>query len=381
MEYKGKQIDGRDIATVELLAEIKAYFSEDGAALNALALGGVSATSYALKTDVAQSIADLVGSAPDSLNTIQELAEALKNNKDIVDTLDAAITAKADQTALDEAVGRITTLENSATKVSFAQTLSSGTKIGSITIDGTATNIYAPSLSGYATQSDLDGLKMRVLVIESNYITGITSNMITTALGYQPISQTWINNQHFAKSADVEAVEAMFDSYYKKSEVYTKDDINDIISDFNGNFLSVEGGQIYGDLRLKPQDSNYGCGLYFGDESFSYIAELSDDKMTIFSGFGISIGANTGYSVDIGATLNVNGTLNASQGVVIPTGKTLKIGDATLSWDSTNKALKVDKPMYSTGTIASGGVLAAASQLATLEARVKALEDKVEQLI
>ena len=112
MEYKGQSLSGRDIATVELLEEIKAYFAESGAALNALALGGVNATSYALKTDVAQSIADLVGTAPDTLDTIQELAEALKNNKNIVDTLDAAITAKANQTDLDEAVGRIKELEN-----------------------------------------------------------------------------------------------------------------------------------------------------------------------------------------------------------------------------------------------------------------------------
>ena len=112
MEYKGQSLSGRDIATVELLEEIKAYFSEDGAALNALALGGVNATSYALKSDVDKSIADLVGAAPDTLDTIEELATALKNNKDIVDTLDAAITAKADKTALDEAVGRIKDLEN-----------------------------------------------------------------------------------------------------------------------------------------------------------------------------------------------------------------------------------------------------------------------------
>lgn len=287
MEYKGQSLSGRDIATVELLEEIKAYFSEDGAAKNALALGGVNATSYALKADVDKNIADL---------------------------------------------------ENSATKVSFAQTLTGGTKIGSITIDGTTSNIYAPSLTGYATQK-------------------------------------WVNQQGFAKSADVEAVEAMFDSYYTSKE------IDDKISNFNSSFLSIEGGQIYGDLRLKPREGYYGCYLYFGDESYSYIAEQSDDKMTIYSSKGVSIETSTGYSVDIGATLNANGTLNALQGVVIPTGKTLKIGDATLSWDSTNNALKVDKPMYSTGTIASGGVAAAASQLTTLEARVKALEDNVNELI
>lgn len=177
MEYKGQSLSGRDIATVELLQEIKAYFSEDGAALNALALGGVNANSYALKTDVDKSIADLVGAAPDTLDTLGELATALKENADVVATLDAAITAKADKTALDEAVGRITTLENSATKVSFSQTLTGGIKIGSITIDGTTTNIYAPSLTGYATQS---------WVNQQGFITGIDEDMVLDALGFTP---------------------------------------------------------------------------------------------------------------------------------------------------------------------------------------------------
>lgn len=43
-------------------------------------------------------------------------------------------------------------------------------------------------------------------------------------------------------------------------------------------------------------------------------------------------------------------------GALIPTGQTLKIGDATLSWDSTSNALKVDKDFYSDGQVSSGGV-------------------------
>lgn len=371
MDYKGKQISGRDIATVELLEEIKAYFSEDGAALNALALGGVTATNYALKSDVAQSIADLVGTAPDTLDTIQELAEALKNNKDIVDTLDEAITAKAEQTDLDEAVGRITTLENSATKVSFAQTLTTGTKIGSITIDGTETNIYAPSLTGYATQS---------WVNQQGFITGITSNMITHALGYQPISQTWINNQGFAKSADIEAF--LRGNYVSSEQLVlqlanyaTHDYINDKLAnnyydkeDIDSRYSTTEAIEAF----LK---SNYISAEKLGLTLLNYVPSAGGkfDALTI----NYSFADKGNYVLYVNGRTGINGTLNALQGVVIPTGKTLKIGDATISWDSTNKALKVDKPMYSTGTIASGGVLAAASQLKTLEARVKALEDRI----
>lgn len=348
MDYKGKQISGRDIATVELLEEIKAYFSEDGAALNALALGGVNATNYALKADVAQSIADLVGTAPEALDTLYEISAVLQENVADIDTILTQIGTKADQTALDEAVGRITTLENSATKVSFEQTLKSGTKIGSITIDGTATNIYAPSLSGYATQN---------WVNQQGYISGITSNMITQALGYQPINQTWINNQGFATEDFLQANyvsseqlvlqlnsyatiayvdDELANNYYKKNEVYNTSEVLTLLKGYVeesalSDYVPSTGGKF--------------------------------DALAINYNFG-SIGT---YKLYVNGRTYIAGSL--------------KIGEATLSWDSTNNALKVDKPMYSTGTIASGGVLAAASQLTTLEARVKALEDKVNELI
>lgn len=48
-------------------------------------------------TAVAQAIAQLVGSAPDKLNTLEELADALKDNADIVDVLNEAIGGKVDK--------------------------------------------------------------------------------------------------------------------------------------------------------------------------------------------------------------------------------------------------------------------------------------------
>lgn len=47
---------------------------------------------------VDQKVADLVGSAPEALNTLDELAEALKDNADIVTVLENAIANKADKT-------------------------------------------------------------------------------------------------------------------------------------------------------------------------------------------------------------------------------------------------------------------------------------------
>ena len=52
---------------------------------------------YATKTDVSTAIADLVGEAPETLDTIEELSAALKNNADVVDVINESIASKQDK--------------------------------------------------------------------------------------------------------------------------------------------------------------------------------------------------------------------------------------------------------------------------------------------
>ena len=61
------------------------------------------------KTYVDEQVAALVDSAPDTLNTIGELAIALQENKEVVDVLNEAIVVKADKTYVDEAIANIPT--------------------------------------------------------------------------------------------------------------------------------------------------------------------------------------------------------------------------------------------------------------------------------
>ena len=61
------------------------------------------------KTYVDEQIAGLVDSAPDTLNTIGELATALQENKEVVDVLNEAIVVKADKTYVDEVIANIPT--------------------------------------------------------------------------------------------------------------------------------------------------------------------------------------------------------------------------------------------------------------------------------
>ena len=46
-------------------------------------------------------IANLIGSAPETLNTLEEIAHAIEDNKDVVDTLNSAIGTKASQSDLN----------------------------------------------------------------------------------------------------------------------------------------------------------------------------------------------------------------------------------------------------------------------------------------
>ena len=59
------------------------------------------------KTYVDEKVANLVGSAPETLDTIGELATALQENEDVVEVLNQAIMVKADKTYVDELIANI----------------------------------------------------------------------------------------------------------------------------------------------------------------------------------------------------------------------------------------------------------------------------------
>lgn len=61
------------------------------------------ATAYADKK-----VADLIGGAPESLDTLKEVADAIKENKSVMDALDAAVGKKANQSELDTHVDNST---------------------------------------------------------------------------------------------------------------------------------------------------------------------------------------------------------------------------------------------------------------------------------
>ena len=61
------------------------------------------------KNYVDQKVADLVSSAPETLDTLEELATALQENENVVNVLNQAIIDKADKTYVDELIANIPT--------------------------------------------------------------------------------------------------------------------------------------------------------------------------------------------------------------------------------------------------------------------------------
>ena len=100
-------------------------------------------------------------------------------------------------------------------------------------------------------------------------------------------------------------------------------------------------------------------------QSFDGSANVSGDMGSVGSitpsANGKSLGNSTYRFVVYGTTGNysgavtITGLLTASGGITVPSSKTIKIGDATLSWDSTKGMLKVDKGFYSDYNISALG--------------------------
>ena len=98
-------------------------------------------------------VADLVDSAPDTLDTIGEIAQALKENDDVITVLNNAIGEKANQSDLDSLNNTVKNtlgytagknlLENTATTTTINGITFTVNDDGSVTVNGTATAITA----------------------------------------------------------------------------------------------------------------------------------------------------------------------------------------------------------------------------------------------
>lgn len=134
-------------------------------------------------------VAALVDGAPDALNTLDELAAALKDNADIVDVLEQSIGTKANQSDLTALSGRVSTLEGTDHTHSFVESelnkivagdvkkwndeVTSGTnhrKDTTVHITADERTLWN-TVSSKAAQSDLTALTGRVSTAEGKITT------------------------------------------------------------------------------------------------------------------------------------------------------------------------------------------------------------------
>ena len=102
---------------------------------------------------------------------------------------------------------RLTTLEGKATAVSFTQTLTSGKQIGTITIDGTGTNLYAPASYALSEISGTDDLQ----AIEG--LTGTSGALVKTA------ANTW-SLKSISDSSSAGALSSSSTNFVTERDVY-----------------------------------------------------------------------------------------------------------------------------------------------------------------
>jgi hypothetical protein len=137
----------------------------------------VGSLSYATASSVETAIANLVASAPTTLDTLNELATALGNDPNFATTITTSIGTKVPQS-------RTITINGTAYDLSAdrAWTIASGvtsfnTRTGAITL----TSGDVTGALGYTPYNATN---------PSGYITGITSGMVTGALGYTPYNSS-----------------------------------------------------------------------------------------------------------------------------------------------------------------------------------------------
>lgn len=116
---------------------------------------------------------------------------------------------------------------------------------------------------------------------------------------------------------------------YSYSEITGKPDLSDMATKtwVGNNYLVKTGGTLSGDLRLKGS-SNYGMTLYFGDGSYCYITEPSNNEMKIHAINGVVIETGSSYYVEVdskgikinGGIITYNGSYWEIEGDVLVTG-------------------------------------------------------------
>lgn len=128
-------------------------------------------------------------------------------------------------------------------------------------------------------------------------------------------------------------------------------------STVNALYLS----SVYKQLQIGYGTAANGYNTYlYGNELHLRYGTSRTTGIILKSSGNVGIGTtDPQYKLDVNGTVRISGAVTMSS--------TLKIGGATLTWDSANNALKIEGNVYSTGQMASGGIGEEGDNIATYD--------------
>ncbi len=208
------------------------------------------------------------------------------------------------------------------------------------------------SLSGYATQSWVGQQGYLTSAVTSlNSLTGAVSiaggsnisitksgNTITIANTYSYSHPTGGANTTINAATGRVLSAITVDSYGHTTSVSYKALTSSDIPDLSGVYLPLSGGTLTGDLRI--QYGSYGRTLFFGDGSYVYLNEDTDDHLVIYADKGMVIRTkSSSYGIDLGASgaaapVTIHGTLTVG-------GNETLNGSLTVGTTSANKTVTI----------------------------------------
>ena len=231
--------------------------------------------------------------------------------------------------------GRVSALEGKATAVSFTQTLTSGTKIGTITIDGVAKNIYTPTIPTNVSSFTND----------KGYLTGITKSMVDNALGgtassnankflmctgsttvWSAVTKSMVATALGASTGGRYLIDTGGDVSWSAIPTKLSQFTDDVVS---GKYLPISGGTLGGELIINPSNGIGSFSVFNSDDTYRLSHTWDGNTARLYNI------TNDGSSYGV---LNLQGTIQINGNTAIHSGNyssyALPLGGGVLQSDS-----------------------------------------------
>lgn len=177
---------------------------------------------------VDEKISKIVNSAPETLDTLGEIAEEIAKNQSVVDALNESISKKANESDLSK-IAKTGNYEDLNNKPNIP------TKTSDVQNDGDgsskfATEQYVNQNGGKIDEIQVNGVPQQIVDKKVNLNIDFTEQDPTVPNYVKNIAESDIENWNNKVDATTENLV----NYYLKKDTYSKEEVNQLISDING---------------------------------------------------------------------------------------------------------------------------------------------------